>query len=191
MSSADSVRYSLLSDKAILELKEKGSVVIQPFNSEQLGTNSYDVRLGGFFIRETELRGFNEHNVANPYSLSIPSMWGSVELAPLKTELHSTLQSHLTNIKDDERVILLRPGESFLGHTMEKIGGKINVTTTIGARSSMGRSLISICNGDSFVGDIGYVNCWCLEIRNNSRFHVFPLVVGERIAQITFYKTDG
>ncbi|MGA7838511.1 MAG: dCTP deaminase [Ignavibacteriaceae bacterium] len=36
----------ILSDKKILEEMESGNIVIEPFNREQLGTNSYDVHLG-------------------------------------------------------------------------------------------------------------------------------------------------
>ena len=38
--------YLILSDKKILEEMENGNIVIEPFNREQLGTNSYDVHLG-------------------------------------------------------------------------------------------------------------------------------------------------
>jgi len=36
----------ILSDKKILEEIEKGNILIEPFNSKCLGTNSYDVHLG-------------------------------------------------------------------------------------------------------------------------------------------------
>ena len=36
----------ILSDKRILEEIEKGSIIIEPFYRENLGTNSYDVHLG-------------------------------------------------------------------------------------------------------------------------------------------------
>lgn len=36
----------ILSDKRILEEMEKGTIVIQPYNREALGSNSYDVHLG-------------------------------------------------------------------------------------------------------------------------------------------------
>ena len=40
----------LLSDKRILEELEQGNIVIEPFSRRQLGTNSYDVRLGEWFF---------------------------------------------------------------------------------------------------------------------------------------------
>ena len=36
----------ILSDARILEEIEKGSIVIEPFDREKLGSNSYDVHLG-------------------------------------------------------------------------------------------------------------------------------------------------
>ncbi len=37
----------ILSDKSILEAMERGEIVIEPFDREKLGTNSYDVHLSG------------------------------------------------------------------------------------------------------------------------------------------------
>ena len=39
----------LLSDKRIREEMENGNIIIEPFESRQLGTNSYDVRLGPYY----------------------------------------------------------------------------------------------------------------------------------------------
>lgn len=38
----------ILSDKRILEEIDKGNIIIEPFNREKLGTNSYDVHLGKY-----------------------------------------------------------------------------------------------------------------------------------------------
>lgn len=38
----------ILSDKRILEEIEKGTIIIEPFKAESLGTNSYDVHLGKY-----------------------------------------------------------------------------------------------------------------------------------------------
>jgi dCTP deaminase len=38
----------ILSDKRILEEIEQGHIIIEPFNREYLGTNSYDVHLGKY-----------------------------------------------------------------------------------------------------------------------------------------------
>jgi dCTP deaminase len=41
-------RFMILSDKRILEEIEKGNIIIEPFDRECLGTNSYDVHLGKY-----------------------------------------------------------------------------------------------------------------------------------------------
>jgi dCTP deaminase len=56
------------------------------------------------------------------------------------------------------------------------------------ARSSLGRNFIEVCKCAGW-GDVGYVNRWAMEITNNSRNYIIPLVVGRRIAQIVFFET--
>jgi len=56
------------------------------------------------------------------------------------------------------------------------------------ARSSLGRNFIEVCKCAGW-GDVGYVNRWTMEITNNSRNYLIPLVVGRRIAQIIFFET--
>ena len=54
----------ILTDKKILESIEQGQIVIEPFRSECLGTNSYDVHLGKTLAvyknRELDARKHNE-----------------------------------------------------------------------------------------------------------------------------------
>jgi len=44
----------ILSDKRILEEMEKGSIIIEPFKIECLGSNSYDVHLGKYLATYTD-----------------------------------------------------------------------------------------------------------------------------------------
>jgi dCTP deaminase len=83
---------------------------------------------------------------------------------------------------------MLRPGETILAHTNEFIGGRDSVTTMMKARSSLGRNFIEVCKCAGW-GDVGYVNRWTMEITNNSKNYIIPLVVGRRIAQIIFFET--
>jgi dCTP deaminase len=91
-------------------------------------------------------------------------------------------------IAPDDKIILLAPGETILGHTQEFIGGRTHVTTMMKARSSLGRSFISVCKCAGW-GDVGYTNRWTMEIQNTSARYYIPLVVGRRIAQIVFFET--
>lgn len=53
----------ILSDKQILEEIQKGSILIEPFSPECLGTNSYDVHLGKYLATyEDEILDAKKHN---------------------------------------------------------------------------------------------------------------------------------
>lgn len=79
----------ILSDKRILEEMKKGTIVIEPYNPEFLGSNSYDVHLG---------------------------KWLAVyESRELDAKKHNTIQEIL--IPEDG--ILLHPGTLYLGVTEE------------------------------------------------------------------------
>lgn len=91
-------------------------------------------------------------------------------------------------ILPNDKVIMLRPGETILAHTNEFIGGKNHITTMMKARSSLGRSFIEVCKCAGW-GDVGYINRWTMEITNNSKNYIIPLIVGRRIAQLIFFET--
>lgn len=185
--------HSLLSDKAILEYRNNNRVVIHPFLRENLATSSYDVTLGNFYFREqvpVVKEGDNKETTThfyNPYSKrDVDRIWSRpFEARPAKEQ-----QLNLENIRDNDKIILIHPGETILAHTQEFIGGRESVTTMMKARSSMGRNFIEVCKCAGW-GDIGYVNRWTMEITNNSAYYTIPLVVGRRIAQIVFFDTDG
>jgi dCTP deaminase len=95
----------------------------------------------------------------------------------------------LENIGLEERIIMIRPGETILAHTNEFIGSASrNITTMMKARSSTGRNFIEVCKCAG-MGDIGYCNRWTMEITNNSQEYALPLVAGRRIAQLVFFET--
>ena len=53
----------ILSDTRILEEIEKKTIIIEPYNREQLGTNSYDVHLGKYLaIYKDEILDAKKHN---------------------------------------------------------------------------------------------------------------------------------
>ncbi|MFQ5540695.1 MAG: hypothetical protein ACE5F4_00360 [Candidatus Paceibacteria bacterium] len=177
-----------LSDKKILERMKNGSVVIEPFDRKNLSTSSYDVTLGEWYFREERPEAYK--NLYNVYSKSDTSrVWGT---KPVHAEKASKALAHFNfkfeGIAPDDKVILLEPGETILAHTNEFLGGRNEVTTMMKARSSLGRNFIEVCKCAGW-GDVGYVNRWTMEITNNSRHYIIPLVVGRRIAQIVFFET--
>lgn len=178
-----------LSDRRIIEEMKKGDIIISPFTKEQLSTSSYDVTLGEYFFREQPPK-YN-HSLYNIWSEDhTRHVWGAdkVERAISAKEAFSKYNFAWDGIQPTDKVIILRPGETILAHTNEFIGGKGHITTMMKARSSMGRNFIEVCKCAGW-GDVGYVNRWTMEITNNSKNYIIPLIVGRRIAQIVFFET--
>ncbi len=178
-----------LSDKKIQEEMKKGDIIISPFNRDQLATSSYDVTLGEYFYREQPPK-YN-HALYNIWSKEhMEHVWGAdkVERAVPAKEAFKKYNFEFDGIRPDDKVIVLRPGETILAHTQEFIGGKDHITTMMKARSSLGRNFIEVCKCAGW-GDVGYINRWTMEITNNSKNYIIPLVVGRRIAQIIFFET--
>ncbi len=177
-----------LSDKRIKEHMKAGTIVIDPFIPENLATSSYDVTLGEWYFREQQPKEYK--NIYNIYSKKDTELiWGT---EPLRAERAKEALAHFNfsfdGIREDDKVILLKPGETILAHTNEYIGGRDSVTTMMKARSSMGRDFINVCKCAGW-GDVGYVNRWTMEISNSSQHYIIPLVVGRRIAQLVFFET--
>ena len=179
----------LLSSPGILRNLGKGHIVIEPFDQRKLKSASYDVSLGEWYWREQHPGA--RASLYNPYDEKMVQMvWGR---EPLQAERASDVvdrhQIQLINIKPTDRVIILGPGETILGHTEEFIGGRRVCIGKLYARSSLGRNFIEVCK-DAGWGDVGYFNRWTMEITNNSRYFSIPLVVGRRVAQMVFYEVE-
>lgn len=171
---------SLLNREEIIALRDMGHITIEPFHEKNIGTAQYDVTLGEFFYRES-VSSKKPPVIYNPYcEESVRAGWALCQA--------ERLQWRMSGIKEDDKVILISPGETILGHTNEFIGGSSNfITTMMKARSSMGRNNIEVCKCAG-MGDVGFFNRWTMEITNNSQDRTIPLVVGRRIAQILFFK---
>lgn len=179
----------LLSANAILRHMENGNVVINPFDKRKLNSTSYDVSLGEWFWRERhpELHSslYNLYDQAH-----VERVWGKEPFrAERAEEVMTKYGLNLINVKSDDLVVLLGPGETILGHTQEFIGGRNVCIGKLYARSSLGRNFVEVCK-DAGWGDVGYFNRWTMEITNNSQYFTIPLVVGRRIAQMVFYEVE-
>ncbi|MFA6297403.1 MAG: hypothetical protein WC629_02470 [Candidatus Paceibacterota bacterium] len=178
-----------LSNKKIIEEMKKGDIIIHPFKKENLATSSYDLTLGEYFFREQPSK-YN-HSIYNIWSKShMEHVWGAdkVERAVPAKEAFQKYNFEWDGISPNDKVIMLKPGETILAHTNEFIGGRNHITTMMKARSSLGRSFIEVCKCAGW-GDVGYINRWTMEITNNSKNYIIPLVVGRRIAQLIFFET--
>ncbi len=179
---------SLLSKEMILWHIKKGNIFISPFNPQDLKTVSYDVRLGENFFQEQPFRT-SCRRIFNPFNpADIKRYWGK----PQKTIIVGNWikeNGPLDNIKPEDRIIILGPGETILAHTEEFIGGRNCVTTEMRARSSMGRIGVTVCKCAGW-GDVGFCNRWTMEMSNHLKDTPVILVVGMRVAQIAFYQVD-
>lgn len=176
----------LLSRDAILRHIKEGNIVVDPFDGRKLKTTSYDVSLGEWFWREGHPEGrATLHNLYDESSTK--QVWRGPYQAEGAWEVSKRLSTELKNIKPDDKIILLRPGETVLAHTEEFIGGRDRIVGKMYARSSLGRNFVEVCK-DAGWGDVGYFNRWTMEVTNNSQYFTIPLVVGRRIGQMVFYE---
>lgn len=172
---------AVLSDNDILAGLREGNVVISPFIRSFLGNCSYDVTLGENYYRSTISSEAPDAFYYNPWSESATMRyWGTFEQANEAT----TENAGIYGLRVGQKYIPISPGETILCHTQEFIGGRYNVTTMMKARSSLGRSGISVCKCAGY-GDIGYINRWTMEVTNMSAATII-LPVGYRVAQIVF-----
>lgn len=155
----------LASAEAIRQAIEAGEIVIEPFDERQLGANSYDCRLGEWYFEQQDVRYFNPFREE-----SVFEFWGEPKQAK-------------------GGYIAVKPGQTILAHTVERIGANNLYVAKMYARSSIGRSCLSVCRCAG-LGDIGYVARWTMEISNASSSLVF-LQVGRRICQIAFYRATS
>ncbi len=178
---------SRLSRPAILRALEAEEILIEPFNPENLNTVSYDVTLGEHYWREKE--PLTRTSLYNPYDEdSVRGTWEQ-KRAKAKLEYDEDHRINMRGIGDQEKVIIVRPGETILAHTQEFIGSRCHdITPDMHGRSSTARNRIKICSDAGF-GDIGFHYRWTMEITNLGKAHTV-LVVGRRIAQISFTRTE-
>ncbi len=175
----------IISDKRIVKEMFYGRIIIDPYNPDNLNSSSYDLTLGEWYYRERRL----ERDVYNIFSEEqTKQVWGEPQWAMKAKEINRLINGDMENINLDDRVIMIAPGETILAHTEEFVGGCIDITTMMKARSSYGRVFIEVtkCSG---WGDVGYINRWTMEITNNSRYYHIPLVCHRRICQLVFFRT--
>ncbi|CAH6418595.1 Hypothetical protein POVN_LOCUS314 [uncultured virus] len=173
----------VLSDTDLLAELAKGAdskVVITPFNRRQLSNTSYDVTLGNLYYREdeeTKLEFFNPWHDEDRAAL-----WEKQPREGFLIETDADAKKY--KARKGDRVIIVPPRQTILAHTNEYLGGRVNVTTMMKARSTMGRCCVTVCKCAGW-GDINYINRWTMEIENTGPFPLV-LLVGQPIAQIVF-----
>lgn len=187
---------AILSDASIRKEIEAGNIVLYDPDNDALRNIqncSVDFTLGPNYFR---INRKNNRIWINPWSkVHSCEYWGNtvnengdITYNSFYAETITTeRESNVIDLPLNKQYIVLRAGETILGHTNEFIGGKNGITTMMKARSSLGRSNITVCRDAGF-GDIGYINRWTLEITNNGPISII-LPVGLRIGQIAFFYT--
>lgn len=155
----------ILGAKGIRKAIEKNDIYIYPYNDSHINPNSVDLTLGNWFVRQTE----NEQ----PCSLLNPEngIWNEPQFV------------------NDEQIFVIRPYEYILAHTYEIAGARRKYTTLLKARSTMARCGIEVCCSAGF-GDVGYVNKWTLEIKNQTSKFI-ELSPRMRVCQLAFFSLLG
>lgn len=191
---------TILARPAIIEARQQGRILIEPFDARNVGTNSYDVTLGPWYWPEHRpvSTGFltgnppkevyedpAEDGVLNPYDPEESvRMWGKT------AQMAVPLDREMPGIPAGTPIIMLRPGQNMLASTLEFIGGLDDrITTMVKARSSVGRNQVTVCRCAG-LGDVGF--CWryTLEL-TNAGTRTIVLVPGRRIAQVVFFESTG
>lgn len=178
---------SVYSNIEIKQAIKDQHIVCFPLQESNIAGSSIDVTLGNWYYR-TERP--SEGGFYNPFDEKSVNQYFS---DARKAEIHKDwAEKHgrtlFNNIPKSQPIIVLRPHERILAHTHEFIGIKAPGTSTMQARSTWGRNGIAVCL-DAGWGDPGYINRWTMEIYNMNQHESVVLPVGERIAQVIFYKT--
>ncbi len=181
----DTVTGGVYSDTEIVAAIRRGHIICHPLVPANINGSSLDVTLGGegFWVANA-----NKSPFYNPRDPAQITRFFRFE----RPSIHATLCRELgielmDGIPQAAQVIPIYPGERILAHTHEFVGILPPGTTSMQSRSTWGRNGIAVCI-DAGWGDPGYATRWTMEIHNFNQEPLF-LVVGERIAQIVFYKT--
>jgi dCTP deaminase len=146
----------ILSDRSILDAIDAKNIVIDPYDRSSLGTNSYDVHLSKFLACYVD------------------------EIIDAKKH------NKVKHFEIDEAGIVLHPGKTYLGSTLEYTETRLYVPFLEG-KSSVGRLGIDI-HATAGKGDVGFCNHWTLEISVSQPVRVYA---GMPIGQLIYFKVDG
>lgn len=154
---------SVLTRPYILEAIEKGEIGIEPFEKQNVGPGSVDLRLG------TKFRVFDSTN--GTFDVNEDADYRKIS----------------SSYEGDS--ILVQPQESILGITQERITLPPNICGWLEGRSRFARLGLMVHISASFMQP-GISNQQVLEISNMGH-HPMRLHAGTRICQFVFQETKG
>lgn len=154
----------ILSDTSILELIEKGELVIKPFDPNLIGPSSIDLRLGNeFLIFERAKIG-----VLDP-----------------KTPIENYVKKVVV---DEKEGFIIHPNEFVLATTLEYIKLPDYIAARIEGRSSIARLGVVVHSTGGFV-DAGFEGQLTLEMSNLNMIPI-KLYPKMKIAQLALLRQD-
>ena len=168
----------ILSDSKILEEIANGNIVISPFERSQLGSNSYDVRLG------KHLKIYDENHMS--YTLDSPHIEGEHRIPKIIPYIDAKKDNPTIDIEIPEEGFILMPNMFYLGATLEYTETHIHVPYIEG-KSSTGRLSIDI-HATAAKGDVNFRGYFTLELSCKVPVKIYA---GMPIGQITYFKVEG
>jgi len=154
----------ILSDRTILELVNKGELVIEPFDVELVGPSSMDLRLGNEFLIFERSK---------------------IEVIDPRRPLENFTRRIFV---EDGDYFIIHPGEFVLASTLEYIKLPDYIAARIEGRSSLARLGIVVHSTGGFV-DAGFEGQLTLEMSN---LNIVPIKLYPRmkVAQLAFLIQD-
>ncbi len=135
---------------------KKGSIVVKPFDISNMGGNSYDVHLSKHFAQY------------------------------INKTLDAKKHNQIKHFEITEKGFLLKPGDLYLGSTLEYTETHKHVPFLEG-KSSTGRLGVDI-HATAGKGDVGFCGYWTLEISTSKPVRIYP---GMPIGQLIYYVVEG
>lgn len=174
-----------MNSNSIKKALDDKSIIIHPFNHENLNENSYDVTLGIYYYVITN----NQKNLLiNPHSKqNIKSNFeGYFRAKTIKELPNLSIETDTLGLSEKTMIIPLLAGQTILVNTQEFIGSlkpfSFNITP-IDYLSKMG---IHIQNVDC---DANIISRWSLAITNLNNRNVI-LIPGNKIATLKFFQDN-
>jgi dCTP deaminase len=135
---------AILTDGAIIKAMNRGDIVIDPFDPDSLGTNSYDVHLGATLAKYAGHEPIDSASPRDVNYIDIPATG-----------------------------ITIWPGEFYLGVTAEYTETHPPYVPWLDGKSSVGRLglFVHVTAGR---GDAGFKNHWTLEMASLVPLRVYP-----------------
>jgi len=155
---------------------ERGTIEIDPYVPEHVNPVSIDLTLGDEVVMYERRQQW------------VDPLWSFVTgIKVLREELDSRRENKTRKEKISGDGILLRPGELYLMHTVERVYTDVFVPI-IDGKSSLGRLGVSIHQTAGY-GDTGFNGQYTLEVTVVG--HAVRLYAGMRVAQMRFHTVMG